>query len=1033
MSDTITQTETEETKTLYENVFMSKGKLYARLNNNGKVVLKEISEDHFKPVMYTKTEHRTNFRDPLTKSCLVHEVLTKKDFNKLVYAKPKGMFGNSNIPQQFTSVFFGSQTGSNPSRFYIDIETAVVIPVFIDEKYRNDLYAVHEAHVKDYVGYSFMSFNQISKLDPGIPWHSVVPGPRGDPKETTDIKELKAFYSNDWKPNGPRAAKAQISSIQIHYQENSDDEGEYVLLVRQQLTNAEQEKLTKDKNVKIIYCRTEEILLRRYLAYQKHKDPAIISGWNSAGYDIPYITLRIARVLDGCSKIVTTREGLQTLCKLPHVASLSPVGDVTGRAFTSNFGNEELNFNWKGRMLLDYMDLYKQNFHKSESYSLSYISQVELQDDKVSHDFASDFAEFHEDYFYDFCEYGLKDVALLSKLEDKLNMIALNLFVAESCSVNLDDTLGTTKKVISLMFKYYEDKGFILPAQNLFEEISRDFPEQAIHSKVFDELTKSQQDCLKQGASYNLDEDGSPLGGQSFIGGLVRATARHGKNVYSLDFASLYPSNIRKINIGLDTIIPVKDLPQELIDIRIKAAIYYPKGVIPKEQEQFDAMFVNRCFDRTNGANGLELSELGLELSETLRKYNVSMSPNGIFFSNENQSVYSQWIEDFQSKRKVLKGKMKDALKEISETTNPSVELLARAKMFNVHQNGVKLLLNSAYGAMSLGISVFAGNVEMFSTPVTSTGRVANMLVSQEQSRLIDKLRGTEPIEMKYNEIAFYDNCFQIDTDSCYMSTVDLFKSTTEVVNFVQDTALPEAEKTLELLATLLNSKDPKALAEDAEIVAEDFVSVAPKRYFYNKTWDEGIYLKEPKLCSTGMSLISKQVPFALRDALGQGMKHLVQGNMKKVKEESDKVLKLLETKTPDELCQFVNFNDDSFTLRDNGKYQKVNDKGKLQSATANTRAACIHNDIVNKLGLKYAELQTGTKVKVIRVKTPNKINSDIFAYLDSAILDELELEIDYRTILEKNYTKAIAGVTDRIEGWSVALNDLDSCGFDGF
>lgn len=62
--------------------------------------------------------------------------------------------------------------------------------------------------------------------------------------------------------------------------------------------------------------------------------------------------------------------------------------------------------------------------------------------------------------------------------------------------------------------------------------------------------------------------------------------------------------------------------------------------------------------------------------------------------------------------------------------------------------------------------NVFAGHPEYFSSAITSTSRIANIYIGQQQSKKIDSLVGNEPKESRYGHKIYMDNIAQADTDS---------------------------------------------------------------------------------------------------------------------------------------------------------------------------------------------------------------------------------------------------------------------------
>jgi hypothetical protein len=84
---------------------------------------------------------------------------------------------------------------------------------------------------------------------------------------------------------------------------------------------------------------------------------------------------------------------------------------------------------------------------------------------------------------------------------------------------------------------------------------------------------------------------------------------------------------------------------------------------------------------------------------------------------------------------------------------------------YDSKQLSLKTNLNALYGSLSLPINPFAGHSEYFSLSVTSSGRIANRLIAEEQSIEVDRLSG----HINDDRLS---NIVQADTDSVVGSTL---------------------------------------------------------------------------------------------------------------------------------------------------------------------------------------------------------------------------------------------------------------------
>lgn len=219
-------------------------------------------------------------------------------------------------------------------------------------------------------------------------------------KSEKTLKEYKTIMKSDWKPTGhERAAMATITSIQIY---DTQMKMFFIFALNKDWTR--QNVFNSNHGpVKYIKCTTEEEMLKKFLELLRKRDPAIMSGWNTAGYDDPFVTNRIIRVLDKRDDLYYYDE-LKVMWKFntdclngEYVKQLSPhAGLIQHREVQTNFGIQD-EFKWVGIIQEDYLDLYKKyTYTIHTSYSLDTVAGFELGSNKVNHDEFADFKAFYE-------------------------------------------------------------------------------------------------------------------------------------------------------------------------------------------------------------------------------------------------------------------------------------------------------------------------------------------------------------------------------------------------------------------------------------------------------------------------------------------------------------------------------------------------------------------------------------------------------------------------------------------------------------
>jgi DNA polymerase elongation subunit (family B) len=209
------------------------------------------------------------------------------------------------------------------------------------------------------------------------------------------------------------------------------------------------------KNVTYKAFTSEYDLLNDFICWWMIEDntPEVITGWNSVFYDIPYLVRRLEKVLG------------EKLMK-----RISPWGLVTERE-TFISGRKHIHYDVGGISQLDYLDLYKKFTYKAqESYRLDYIAEVELGQNKLDHSEFDTFKEFYSKGWQKFCEYNIKDVELVDRLEDKMKLIELALTMAYDAKVNYSDVFSQVSMWDTIIYNYLKKRNVVIPPKTKTEK-----------------------------------------------------------------------------------------------------------------------------------------------------------------------------------------------------------------------------------------------------------------------------------------------------------------------------------------------------------------------------------------------------------------------------------------------------------------------------------------------------------------------------------------------------------------------------------
>lgn len=622
---------------------------------------------------------------------------------------------------------------------------------------------------------------------------------------------------------------------------------------------------------------------------------------------------------------------------------------------------------------MDYMDLYKKfTFVPRESYSLQAIAEAELGEGKVEYHDSGDLQEIYNDSFKLFLDYNIKDTALMVDLDKKISLMALAYQMAYMYNVNFDEILGTTSPWTQLLYCETRSTNIILPDRQESEAMG-------------------------------------------FEGGYVYCKPGYYDWIVSFDFASLYPSLIRAYNICPSSYIKEKNIPEELLELRRKLKIS----------------------DTTEGIQvQLDWSkETKEEVSRLLKKYNVSMSPTGHFFSIEKQGVFPYLMESVYTQRKAAKKLMTAAEKELEivktelkKQKTPELELkkekLAKdISTYNNQQMALKIAINSAYGAMSS--EYFLLSKKAIGESITSTGRLADRKAAYEVDKVLTS-------KFDYNEEGSTVAC--MDTDSAYFDIGPVVKKYCEnidekdIPSYITDKIVPIIttvikKNALKDLSETYNMLDRNVLDMEHEVTGKA-IFTAKKNYVIDMKYKEGVYYPDGKFKITGLQIKKTNIPAFVREKMKDFLKILFSGDETKFHKEFAK-FKTEFMSLPVSDISFpkgVNFDTDSNRKGNvdgpNGRYYYT-----LQSVglPVNVRAALVYNEYITKKCLtgKYNIIENGSKIKFVYLKNdgvigyPNDRHHEKFVEENDFVKD-----IDYEKMFEGIVVKPLDPLVNAL-GWN--------------
>jgi DNA polymerase elongation subunit (family B) len=401
-------------------------------------------------------------------------------------------------------------------------------------------------------------------------------------------------------------------------------------------------------------------------------DADILSGWNSEGYDIPYTTNRIIKIL---GKSETRR-----LCLF---------GQFPKERKFEMFGSERQSYDLIGRVHLDYLQLYrKYNYEERHSYRLDFIGEMELGEKKVVYEGSLDRLYNHD--FERFLEYNIQDVLLIAKMDKKLQFIDLANTIAHDNTVLLPTTMGAVATTEQAIINEAHLRGFCVPDRDRREK-------------------------------HNTQAAGAYV-----------AFPKKGKHEWigSMDINSLYPSVFRALNMAPETI--VGQLRPEFTDEEIENKqkldkLSFADSWLGKfgsnEYEMVMAKDVDTVM-KLDMEDGTSVDVTGADVYNLVfhsgQPWNISA--NGTIFKTDVQGIVPGLLERWYAERQVLQGKKKEA------TTD------AEKAFYDKRQLVKKINLNSLYGAiLNPGCRFFDKRIGQ---STTLTGRAITKHMGAETNRM---------------------------------------------------------------------------------------------------------------------------------------------------------------------------------------------------------------------------------------------------------------------------------------------------------
>jgi len=435
------------------------------------------------------------------------------------------------------------------------------------------------------------------------------------------------------------------------------------------------------------------------------EDADALSGWNSEGFDIPYTINRITRVL--------SKDDTRRMCLWNQYPK---------QRMFERFGAEQQTYDLIGRVHMDYMQLYrKYTYEERHSYSLDAIGEYELDERKTA--FEGTLDQLYNQNFKTFIEYNRQDTMLLAKLDAKLKFLDLANTLAHENTVLLQTTMGAVAVTEQAIINEAHERGMVVPNRR---------------ERLTDEDTQA------AGAYVAYPKKGI----HEYIG--------------SIDINSLYPSAIRALNMGPETIIG--QLRPTMTNYYIREKMAGGASFAAAWEGLFATLEYTAVMEQQRGTeitidwqDGDETVHSAAEVWNIVFNSNQPwiISANGTIFTFEREGIIPGLLKRWYAERKQMQAKLKQCETKEDE------------EYWDKRQLVKKINLNSLYGAiLNPGCRFFDKRIGQ---STTLTGRA----IAKHMDAYVN-----ECITGKYDHVG--ETIIYGDTDSCYFSAWPVLKKEVE-------------------------------------------------------------------------------------------------------------------------------------------------------------------------------------------------------------------------------------------------------------
>ena len=665
-------------------------------------------------------------------------------------------------------------------------------------------------------------------------------------------------------PN-PESTPSEITLIQIS---ESDNDTTYLFGHRQSYTPTE-------KNVRYFLFENEKEMLKCFVDFLHNRTPSIVCAWNGDGFDYPYIVNRMEKIgLD--PKILSPFNQLEehkTVIFGKTTKFMKPVGyvwlDMIEMYKKSDPSGKE---NWKLEYMSKYvlgdeeggkMDYTKRGYRDMKNFILNkYDPELDkYPNSELKETYDSDIERFNQHWYDLFIYYGIIDVYLLKKMDEKIGLSNTLIDLSHTMGCNVYDVFATVKPWQIHIYNELYERGQFIPQKSPF-----DF--------------------------YRIP------------GGHVSATPGIYKWVVSEDYTSLYPFCLIGLNLSPETYVPNSEVPDDLRKL-LKPTYRYAdeENKIYSEDIYFDLP-----------------EEHKNKITELAIKYDYCIAPNGTCYKKSSKGILPELTQGIYDDRKKFKKLKKESEKKVEECKKSGSDFSKyenEVQVYDTRQLTRKLLINAEYGFLGNEHSNIANSD--IAGAITCYGRLN---LKATGSYLIEKLKELNDnfnISIIQRDTDSIYICLESVVEQYLKVKPDLDKDKiVELLDIFTKTKIqPILDESSRMIAERFNARE-NCLNLDREIIADSFLSSRKKRYACRIFDDEGTRLTTPKKKIVGLDIKRSDTPSDVRIRLSNVLDFIFdddnEGLIDFIEEykETHKTLNLEEISIPSGVSDITKFERDS-------------------------------------------------------------------------------------------------------------------------